>query len=97
MSGQEITVAKQENLPVIFVILNDSVYGMVMHGQRIANAEPIGYELPIVNYKQLAAALNIPGHIIESVTDFDFIDFDALLARRGPTLLDVRIDLKYLR
>ncbi|GMU46047.1 MAG: acetolactate synthase [Porticoccaceae bacterium] len=33
MAGQEITVAIQEMLPVIFVVLNDRGYGMVRHGQ----------------------------------------------------------------
>jgi len=92
MSGQEITAAARENLPVVFVVLNDSVYGMVMHGQRLANAEPVAFELPIVNYKALAESMNIPGHIIQSPEDFDLIDFDELLSRNGPTLLDVRID-----
>jgi len=63
-----------------------------MHGQRLANAEPVAFELPIVNYKALAESMNIPGHIIQSPEDFDLIDFDELLSRNGPTLLDVRID-----
>ena len=36
--------------------------------------------------------MGIAGHVIESPADFDALDFDAILARRGPTLLDVRID-----
>jgi acetolactate synthase-1/2/3 large subunit len=92
MCGQEITTAVQEKLPVIFVILNDHVYGMVMHGQRLAGAEPIGYELPNVDFKKMAESVGVPGHVIESPADFDAIDFPAMLARRGPTVLDVRVD-----
>ena len=92
MSGQEIAIAAKEQLPVVFIILNDSVYGMVMHGQRLADAEPIGYELPKTNFKALVESMGIEGHIIESPEDFDNIDFDAIFARKGPTLLDVRID-----
>lgn len=92
MNGQEITVAAAEGLTVVFVILNDSAYGMVMHGQRLAGAEPIGFELPVVDYRKMAEAMGIAGHVIESPDDFDVLDFDAILARRGPTLLDVRID-----
>lgn len=92
MSGQEISVAAQEELCVVYVILNDSSYGMVKHGQRIAGAEPIGYELPCTDFSQQAKALGIPGHVIESPSDFDNIDFDNILFNRGPTLLDVRID-----
>jgi acetolactate synthase-1/2/3 large subunit len=92
MNGQEITIAAQESLPLIFVILNDSVYGMVMHGQRIAGAEPVGFTLQPVNFADLAQAMNIPSHIIESPDDFDALNFSEILERQGPTLLDVRID-----
>lgn len=92
MSGQEITTALEEALPVIFVILNDHALGMVMHGQRLAGAEPVAYELPRVDFAHMAAALGIPGLVVESPADFERIDFAALLGRKGPTLIDVRID-----
>lgn len=92
MSGQEITVAQAEGLCVIFVVLNDSAYGMVMHGQRMAGAEQVGYQLPQVDYRLMALAMGIPGHVIDSPSDLDDIDFDQMLSRKGPTMLDVRID-----
>lgn len=92
MSGQEITTAAEEGLSVIFVILNDSAYGMVMHGQRLAGAEPIAFELSKVDFAKMAGAMGVPGHVIESPKDFDALDFAAMAARKGPTLLDVRID-----
>ncbi|MDD2914770.1 MAG: thiamine pyrophosphate-binding protein [Gallionella sp.] len=92
MSGQEITVAAMERLTVVFVVLNDSALGMVKHGQRLAQAEPVGYELPQVDYCKLAEAMGIPGHVICSPQELDNLDFDAILRRKGPTLLDVRID-----
>ena len=92
MSGQEITTAAEEHLPVIFVILNDHAYGMVKHGQRLAGAEPIAFALSRVDFRGMAESMGVPGHVIESPEDFDGIDFPALLARKGPTLLDVRID-----
>jgi len=92
MNGQEITVAAAMQLPVLFVVLNDGALGMVKHGQRIAGAEPIGFELPAVDYCQLAAAMGIPGHVIRSPEDLHALDFDAILHRNGPTMLDVRID-----
>jgi acetolactate synthase-1/2/3 large subunit len=92
MNGQEITVAAAMELPVLFVVLNDGALGMVKHGQRLTGAEPIGFELPAVDYCALAAAMGIPGHVIRSPQDLEALDFDAMLARRGPTMLDVRID-----
>lgn len=92
MSGQEITTAVEEKLPVIFVILNDHAYGMVMHGQRLAGAEPTAYELTPVDFRRLVESMGITAHVVESPADFEHIDFGALLARTGPTLIDVRID-----
>jgi acetolactate synthase-1/2/3 large subunit len=92
MSGQEITTAAEEELPVIFVILNDHAYGMVMHGQRLAGAEPIAYELTHVDFRKMAESMGVPGYVVESPSDFEQIDFAAMLGRKGPTLIDVRID-----
>ncbi|MFZ5543773.1 MAG: thiamine pyrophosphate-binding protein [Pseudomonadota bacterium] len=92
MNGQEITVAADLGLPVLFVVLNDGALGMVKHGQRLAGAEPIGFQLPAVDYCALAQAMGIPGHVIRSPQDLAALDFDAVLSREGPTMLDVRID-----
>jgi acetolactate synthase-1/2/3 large subunit len=92
MSGQELTVAIQHELPVIFVVLNDSALGMVRHGQRLAGAEPIGFELPDVDYCAYARALGAQGHVIRSPRDLRDLDRAALCERKGPTLLDVHID-----
>jgi acetolactate synthase-1/2/3 large subunit len=92
MSGQEITTAAEERLPVVFVVLNDHAYGMVMHGQRLAGAEPIAYELPRVDFAGMARAMGIPGHVIQTPEDLQRIDFEELFALQGPALLDVRID-----
>lgn len=92
MSGQEITVAAAEQLCVVFVILNDAALGMVKHGQRLTGAEPTAFELPKINYRRMAEAMDIPGHVINSPEDIEALDFAAIFARKGPTLLDVRID-----
>jgi acetolactate synthase-1/2/3 large subunit len=36
--------------------------------------------------------MGIPGYVIRSPEDMDALDMDAIMSRRGPTLLDVRID-----
>ncbi len=92
MSGQELTVAVQENLPVIFVVLNDSGYGMVKHGQRMTGAEQIGIDLPAVNFATVARAMGAEGHVIFSPDDLQELDIKKICQRKGPTLLDVRID-----
>ena len=92
MSGQEITVAAMEGLTVIYVVLNDGALGMVKHGQRLAQAEATCFEMPQVDYCKFAESMGIPGHVIHSPQELDSLDFDAILQRKGPTLLDVRVD-----
>jgi acetolactate synthase I/II/III large subunit len=92
MCGQEITVAVQEKLPVIFVVLNDSALGMVKHGQRLGGGEMVGYELPDIDYAAVARAMGANAHVIRSPQDLLELDVLAMCERAGPTLLDVRID-----
>ncbi len=92
MSGQEITVAVQLGLPVIFVILNDRALGMVKHGQRLNGAEPVGFELPEVNFADMARSLGAVGHEVRSPAELDALDVQEMCNRPGPTLLDVYID-----
>lgn len=92
MSGQEISVAVAEGLTVIYVVLNDGALGMVKHGQRLAGAEQVGFELPPTDFAAMARAMGAEAHVIRTVADFDTLDIDAMLKRRGPTLLDVYID-----
>ena len=92
MNGQEITVAAELGLPVLYVVLNDGALGMVKHGQRLAGAEPIGFQLPQVNFAAMAEAMGIPGIVVRSAAELDELDFRQLLSRAGPTLIDVRVD-----
>jgi acetolactate synthase I/II/III large subunit len=92
MNGQEITVAAAERLPVVFIILNDSALGMVMHGQRMGGAEEGAFEIPVVNFALLAQAMGVPSHVVCSEAELAALDFEAIFARRGPTLIDVRVD-----
>ncbi len=92
MNGQELSVAAVEGLSVIFVVLNDRALGMVKHGQRLAGAESIAFELPAVDFRLQAESLGIPAHVVRSPADLDALDLRAMAAHKGPTLLDVHID-----
>ena len=91
MYGGEITVALQEKLPVVFIILNDSEYGMVKHGQRLGHAEKIGYELPEIDFVAYAESMGITAHLINSAEELEQLNIRELISN-GPAILDVRID-----
>jgi len=92
MSSQEITVAIQLKLPVIFILLNDSALGMVKHGQRMGKGESIGFELPEIDYAAIATNLGAQAYTVREPKDFDLIDIDAILHAGRPALLNVYVD-----
>jgi acetolactate synthase-1/2/3 large subunit len=92
MNGQEITVAAQCHLPVIFAVLNDCGLGTVKHGQRLAGAEQIGYEIPRVDFTAMAHAMGVDGRTIYSAEDLESIDFSEIIQASRPFLLDIMID-----
>ena len=92
MSGQEITVAILEELPVIFVILNDAALGMVKHGQAMTGGEKIGTAIPETDFAAFAKAMGARAYTIHSAQDLLALDGEDISQHAGPTLLDVRID-----
>jgi len=92
MGGQEITVAVAEKLPVLFIVLNDQALGMVKHGQRLGGGEPIGYQLPHVDFAAAARTTGADGYSVHSSAEFEQLDFEKIFSKAGPSLLDVYID-----
>ncbi len=96
MSGQEITVAVEEQLPVVFIVLNDGSYSMVKHRHIQTGTEQLPFTVPKTNFAALAEALGAEGIEIHRPEDWDAVDFEVLFQRNVPTLLDVHIDTQIL-
>jgi len=93
MSGQELTVAVEEQLNIIFVLLNDQSYSMVRQRHDVTGKEHLPLAIPPVNFCDMATAMGARAYRIEHSDDFNQLDFDAMRAAlAGPTLLDVIID-----
>ncbi len=93
MSSLELTAAVAENLPVTYIILNDSGLGMVRHGQALSGSESIGHEIPTVRFDKLARACGARGYLIESADGLHRLPRCALTDDTGgPCVIDVRID-----
>ncbi len=91
MSGQEISVAVQEHLSIVFIILNDAALGMVKHGQRLTGGEAIGFEMPPTDFVMLAKSMGAKAFRIDSPQDLKDLSKE-LNSKDGPILLDVYID-----
>ncbi len=92
MNGQEITVAVQEGLPVIYLILNDGIYGMVQHRHRQVSQSDIKFGFPRADFKQMAEAVGAQGFHIHTMDELLQLDFAAICSHPGPTVLDIVID-----
>lgn len=92
MNGQEITVAKEHGLAIVFIVLNDGALGMVKHGQRLTGAESVGWQLPEVDFSMMARAVGVPGNKIATERCWSQLKADDSWLQNGPVLLDVHID-----
>lgn len=92
MTAQEITVAVEERVPVIFVILNDRAYGMVRHRHRQVAKEPLEFGFIQADFAGMAEAVGAAGHRIQTLEELQALNWDAICRRPGPTVIDVHID-----
>jgi acetolactate synthase-1/2/3 large subunit len=92
MSSQEITVAVQERLPMVYIVLNDGALGTVGHGQRLSGAEAIGYKLPPVDFGAFGRSLGATSFVVRTLRDLLDLDIKTICRHTGPTLIDARID-----
>lgn len=92
MNGQEITVAVAEKLPVIYMILNDSTYGMVKHRHRQVSEVDIAFTFPSVDFNAMAKAMGADAYTVCNVGDLAALDIQSICEREGPTVLDIHID-----
>lgn len=88
MGSNELNLLGQFQSNVILVVLNDSVMGMAMHGQRIAGAKATGINNGFTDFSMIAQASGIKSYVINKVEDLinTPLDLDEVI------LLDVRID-----
>lgn len=87
----EVSTAVQYGMPVVWIVVNDSQYGMVEHGMRSAGYQPVETAIPRTDFAEFARSMGADGIRIESELDLD----DALrqaMAARGPFVVDVVID-----
>jgi acetolactate synthase-1/2/3 large subunit len=92
MTGQELATAVQYRLPVMFIVVNNGMYGTIrMHQERDYPARVYGTTLQNPDFSQLARAYGAFGEVVERTEDFAPA-FERAIASGGPALLELRID-----
>jgi acetolactate synthase-1/2/3 large subunit len=92
MNGQELATAVQYRLNVIFVVVDNGMYGTIrMHQEKHYPARVYGTDLVNPDFAALARAYGVHGESVNRTAEFTPA-FERALAHDGPSLLHLRID-----
>jgi acetolactate synthase I/II/III large subunit len=92
MNGQELATAVQYGLAVIFVVIDNGMYGTIrMHQERTYPARVSGTDLRNPDFAALARAYGAQGETVVQTSEFAPA-FERALGAAGPALIQVRID-----
>ena len=92
MNGQELATAVQYGLAVVFVVIDNGMYGTIrMHQERTYPARVSGTDLVNPDFAALARAYGAHGETVLRTDEFAPA-FERALAAGRPALLHVRVD-----
>ncbi|WP_186321157.1 thiamine pyrophosphate-binding protein [Lysinibacillus fusiformis] len=90
MHGMEILTAKEYNLPILFIVMNNARLGMVYHGHALQfkRTHP-SFEQHPINISAMASAMNIPSFQVTELQDLNQDMLHNLMNLKGPAVLEV--------
>ena len=92
MTGQEVATEVQYNVPVIFLVFNNSMYGTIrMHQEKQFPGRVSGTDLENPNFMELAKAFGLDGYFADSNQGFEAA-FEVALEKGGPALIEIIVD-----
>lgn len=91
MYGNEITTAEQFNIPVIWIIFNDSKYSLPSFSMKKQYNRTIGVDFRKINFSNLAEVFNVKGYRVEKPGDIHRILKEAIDLNK-PVVIDAVID-----
>ena len=92
MTGQELATAVQYQLNVIFIVVNNNMYGTIrMHQERAFPGHVYGTALINPDFAAYARAFGASGEVVENTAEFAPAFARAMNAGK-PALIEIRID-----
>ena len=92
MNGQELATAVQYDAAVVFLVVNNAMYGTIrMHQEREYPARVYGTDLRNPDFAAYARAFGAHGETVEKTAEFAPA-FERCVAAGKPSLIEVRID-----
>jgi acetolactate synthase I/II/III large subunit len=95
MTLQELAVARQYDIPVVFCVLNNGTLGMVRQWQELfydSRFSEVDLSADLPDLVKLADAYGIPGFRAASVAELDAVLDKVVELSDEPVLIDVRVD-----
>ncbi|TMW72046.1 thiamine pyrophosphate-binding protein [Alteribacter natronophilus] len=90
MHGMEMLTAKEYDLPVLFVVMNNARLGMVYHGHTLQyKRSHSSFEQEGVDIAAMAKALGVPSARVEKLSDIKEETVSRLTEHGGPAVLEV--------
>lgn len=92
MHGMEVLTAKEYDLPILFIVMNNARLGMVYHGHALQyqRVHP-RFEQQPVNIAEIATAMGIPSIRIEKMEDLQGDRANVLFRESGPVVLEIAL------
>jgi acetolactate synthase-1/2/3 large subunit len=92
MNGQELATAAQYDLRILFIVVNNGMYGTIrMHQEREHPGRVSGTQLKNPDFAALARAYGLHGEIVEKTADFEAA-FERAWNAKTAALLELRVD-----
>ena len=92
MNGQEIATAAQYGLDVVFIVVNNGMYGTIrMHQERQYPGRISATQLINPDFAAYARSFGCHGEVVERTADFAAA-FERARAAAGPALIELRVD-----
>jgi acetolactate synthase-1/2/3 large subunit len=92
MCGQELATVAQYELKIVFIVVNNGMYGTIrMHQERNYPGRVSGTELKNPDFAALARAYGLHGEIVEKTADFEGA-FERAMKAKTASLIELRID-----
>jgi len=92
MCGQELATAAQYDLKIVFIVINNGMYGTIrMHQERDYPGRVSGTDLKNPDFAALARAYGLQGEIVEKTADFEPA-FERAMKAKTASLIELRID-----
>ena len=96
MNGQELATAVQHDVAVVFVVVDNGMYGTIrMHQEREYPARVLGTDLANPDFAALARSYGALGETVARTAEFAPA-FERALASGKPALLHVKVDAQAL-